>query len=36
VWTGNLLAAILGHTLFNLVNLYRLSKRPLEDPSQAS
>ena len=26
VWTGNLLAAIVGHVLFNMVNLYRLAK----------
>lgn len=26
VWTGNLLAAIVGHVLFNVVNLYRLAK----------
>ncbi len=36
VWTGNLLAAILGHTLFNLVNLYRLSTRHGGDSSAAA
>ena len=36
VWTGNLLAAILGHILFNLVNLYRLTKRHEGDPTSAA